>query len=355
MMSKIPDVGDKLEDGDGLLDWPHLQSWIADSAAPGNGPVVASQQLSGGTQNNLFLLRREDGTEMVLRRPPRHPRPNSNKTMLKEARVLSALSGSGVPHPDCFVACEDPGIIGSCFYLMAVVDGFNPAEVLTGQYLEIGSWQHDLGLSMIDAIVALARVVPDRVGLGDLGRPVGWIERQVPRWRNQLQSYETTEGYAGPALPEVERISDWLETNRPNDFHCGLIHGDFHLANVLAHPDTPSVAAVVDWELATLGDPRLDLGWLLATSQASGFFATRATYFPDWQELVSHYGNQSDLPLDDLAWWWTLACYKLGIILEGTHARSADGRAPAETGKLLHGQAVRLFEQAHRLVDGSVL
>ena len=99
-----------LEDGDGLLDWSTLQAWIAQSPAPGNGPVVTSRLLGGGTQNNLFMLIRADGTPMVLRRPPRHPRPNSDETMLREARVLTAIEGRGVPQPVCHAVCDDPSV-----------------------------------------------------------------------------------------------------------------------------------------------------------------------------------------------------------------------------------------------------
>ncbi|MED5166629.1 MAG: phosphotransferase family protein, partial [Actinomycetota bacterium] len=111
--------------------------------------------------------------------------------------------------------------------------------------------------------------------------------------------------------------------------------------------------AVLDWELTTLGDPRLDLAWLLVTSGGVGSFETAADGFPTTDELVVRYGEGTGLSLDDLAWWQTLACYKLGIILEGTNARAAAGRAPVETGRDLHQRAVLLFEQAGHLIDGA--
>ena len=347
-------LGGTLDDTGGLLDWPALQVWLASSSAPGNGPVVAFQELAGGTQNHLFHLTREDGTAMVLRRPPRHPRPNSNETMLREARVLAALSGSDVPHPAFLAVCDDPSVIGTCFHLGEVVDGFNPGSGLEGRY-DDPPWQHAFGLSMVDAIAALAAVEPSAVGLGDLGRPVGWLERQVPRWRSLLESYAETEGYAGPNLPDVDRVGIWLDEHRPREATIRIIHGDFHLANVMARRDRPEVAAIVDWELTTSGDPRLDIAWLLATSQGVGSFHASAPGFPHWRELADRYADRTGLPLEDLSWWWTLACYKLGIILEGTNARAAAGRAPAETGRDLHDRAVQLLTMAGRLVDGIVL
>ncbi len=349
--------GPRLDDGDGLLDWGRLQPWIAACPAPGKGPVTDCVPLAGGTQNHLFLLTRADGSAIVLRRPPRHPRPKSDETMLREARVLAALSGAGsgagVPHPTFFAVCDDPSVIGTCFHLGAAVDGFNPGSALEGRYVDDPDWQRSLGLSMVDAIAALASIRPDEVGLADLGRPDGWIERQVPRWRALLDSFQGFEGYDGPDLPGVDRVGTWLEAHRPDDFTCRVIHGDFHLANVLARHDRPELAAVVDWELTTLGDPRLDLAWLLATSGGVGSFAAAAPGFPSPDELIDRYADLTGLSVDDLDWWWTLACYKLGIILEGTNARAAAGLAPVETGRDLHERAVLLFEQAGRLVDGS--
>ncbi|MED5600520.1 MAG: phosphotransferase family protein [Actinomycetota bacterium] len=349
----IPPVDEILDDGDGLLCWSALQAWIADREVPGEGPVVSSRQMAGGTQNNLFLLTRADGTEMVLRRPPRHPRPNSDETMLREARVLTAISGRGVPQPVCHAACDDPSVIGTCFFLMSAVDGFAPVGQLPGRYATDLDWRHRLGLSLVDAIAALALIRPEEVGLANLGHPDGWLERQVGRWRSQLESYSTFDGYPGPDLPGVERVGAWLDDHRPTDFRCGIIHGDYHLANVLAAHDRPELAAVLDWELTTLGDPRLDLAWLLATSGGVGSFETAADGFPTTVELVDRYVEGTGLPLDDLPWWRTLACYKLGIILEGTNARAAVGLAPTETGRDLHQRAILLFEQAGRLIKGA--
>jgi aminoglycoside phosphotransferase (APT) family kinase protein len=155
----------------------------------------------------------------------------------------------------------------------------------------------------------------------------------------------------------VERVAQWLDAHRPPAFRPGIIHGDYHLANVLFARTGPALAAIVDWELTTIGDPLLDLGWLLATWPEPGDVATGATMqvtpwegFPTAGELVAHYRARSDRDCTAIAWYEVLACYKLGIILEGTHARACAGRAPKATGDLLHAMTVALFERALRRI-----
>lgn len=345
-----------LSDFDGLLRWGPLQDWVAASDLPGSGPVTGAVQLTGGSQNNIFLLTRGDA-RMVLRRPPRHLRPNSDDTMLREARVLAALAGTDVPHPELYDVCADTDVLGCCFTVMSVVDGFTPSGELPGRYATDPSWRRDLGFAMVDGAAALAAVDPVAVGLADFGRPDHWIERQVGRWRSQLDGYASFEGYGEPDLPGVDRVGDWLAANAPTDFRLGLIHGDLQFANVMARHDQPELAGIVDWELSTLGDPRLDLGWLLTAWLEPGDPPGRGGYarpwdaFPSRAELVARYHERTGLSVDDVDWWFTLACYKLGILLEGTHARACAGKAPKEIGDILHGTAVWLFAKAVQLVD----
>ncbi|MCE2392511.1 MAG: phosphotransferase family protein [Proteobacteria bacterium] len=345
-----------LDDFGGLLDWPQLQEWILAADLPGSGPVTSVERLQGGSQNNLFLLRR--GPErMVLRRPPVHPRPNSDRTMLREARVLAALAGSEVPHPGFYAACADTQVIGVCFYVMEAIDGFTPMGALPDRYGSDPEWRRELGLAMVDGAAALAAVQPDAVGLGDFGKRENWIDRQVGRWRSQLEGYREMPGYDGPDLPEVDRVGEWIEAHRPGDFRLGVIHGDYQHANVMANRDQPALAAIVDWELSTLGDPRLDLAWLLTAWYEPGDPPGRGSYaqpeagFPSRAELVERYAQRTGANLDEMSWWFTLACYKLGILLEGTHARACAGKAPKEIGDTLHRTAVWLFAKAAQLVD----
>src|SRR5688500_9617534 len=156
-----------------------------DESGLGAGPLTDLELIGGGTQNVLLRFRR-DGREYVLRRPPEHKRANSDETMRREARVLGALAGTDVPHPDLIAACGDEDVIGAAFYLMEPIAGFNPTVGVPEPHASNPAMQHALGLSMTDAIAALGRVDHVAVGLGDLGKAEGWLERQVERWRSQL-------------------------------------------------------------------------------------------------------------------------------------------------------------------------
>jgi aminoglycoside phosphotransferase (APT) family kinase protein len=335
----------------GSVDLEQLARWM-DARGLGNGPIEAVEHIFGGTQNVLLRFRRADRT-YVLRRPPPHKRANSDETMRREARVLSALAGSDVPHPGLIAACGNVDVLGAAFYLMEAVTGFNASLGLPEPHCSDRVMQRSMGLSMADAIAALGRVDFVGVGLGDLGKPDGWLERQVERWRSHLASYDAIEGYRGARIPGVEQVATWLEERRPASWTPGLIHGDFHFANVLIAPHRGAVAAIVDWELATIGDPLLDLGHLLATWPTNGVavaggLADIALPSPD--DVIERYTLGSARDVSNAGWYQVLACYRLGIILEGTNARADAGQAPREIGDMLHAHAVSLFEQALGLI-----
>jgi aminoglycoside phosphotransferase (APT) family kinase protein len=323
----------------------------------GEGEPVEPTLIAGGTQNILLLFERS-GRRYVLRRPPLHKRANSDETMRREARVLGALAGSDVPHPGLIAAEPDPEVLGASFYLMEPVDGFNVTLGMPEPFASKPSWQHEMGLSMADAIASLAAVDHVAVGLGDLGKFEGWAERQVGRWRTQLDSYSELPGYGGPDLPGVDRIGEWLDAHRPPTVQAGLMHGDFHFANVLMRPDAPRLAAIVDWELVTIGDPLLDLGHVLslwpgenASSSTSSAASFHAPGLPSSDEVIERYAQRSGRDLTHFGWYRVLACYRLGLILEGTHARACAGMAPTAVGDQLHATTVALLERALQLID----
>lgn len=332
------------------VDLSVLATWM-DARALGDGAIVDAELITGGTQNILFRFSRSERT-YVLRRPPVHKRANSDETMRREARALAALAGAGVPHPALIAAEPDPEVMGAAFYLMEAIDGFNATLGLPAPFDSDLSWQHEMGLSMADAIAALAAVDHVAVGLADLGRFEGWAERQVGRWRQQLDSYSAMDGYPGPDIPGVDAVGEWLAVRLPADAQPGLIHGDFHFANVLISHDRPVVSAIVDWELVTIGDPLLDLGHLLATwpQRDTVGLAVAAEGLPTHDEVIARYAEQSTRSLDNLLWYRVLACYRLGLILEGTHARACAGLAPKAIGDQLHAHTVSLFEQALTLI-----
>ena len=242
-------------------------------------------------------------------------------------------------------------VIGAAFYLMEPIDGFNASVELPSPHRDDPGIRHRMGLALAEGAAVLGAVDHEAVGLTDFGRPDGWLERQVDRWRAHLDGYADFDEYPGPDIPGLERVADWLDRNRPTAWTPGITHGDYHLANVLFSPTDGELAAIVDWELCTIGDPMLDLGWLLATWPEPGVPGGTVVVepwagFPTRAELVERYGACSDRSVDAADWYGVMACYKLGIILEGTHARACAGKAPREIGDLLHATTVGLFERA---------
>lgn len=341
-----------------LVDLDRLAEWM-DGQGLGSGAITQARPLTGGTQSVLLRFTR-GGRDFVLRRPPAHPRADGNKTMQREAQVLAALAGSRVPHPGLVAACTDPQVLGAAFYLMDPVEGFNAAVALPPRHGAEAPLRHRMGLSMVDALVELGDIDPVAAGLAGLGKTEGFLERQVPRWRAQLESYHDYAGWPGPAeIPGIDAVADWLERHRPASFRPGILHGDFHLANVLFAPDSGEVAAIVDWELVTVGDPLLDLGWLLATWPEPAAEPAPLFRIQPWQgfataeELVARYATHGRRSVGHILWYEVMACYKLGLILEGTHARACAGKASRATGDLLHGHTLLLFRRALRRLERS--
>jgi aminoglycoside phosphotransferase (APT) family kinase protein len=333
-----------------LVDFGVLTDWMNGQGLPG-GAFEAVERLGGGTQNVLIRFWRGP-REYVLRRPPAHPRPKSNDALRREARVLAALSGTGVRAPRLIAACPDETVMGGAvFYLMESVRGFNPTTTLPDLHAGDPAVRHRMGLEAAAALAELGAIDHVAVGLGDMGRPEGFLERQVGRWLSELESYNALDGYPGPRIPGLTKVASWLEDNRPPIWRPGIMHGDYHLANLLYSFTDSEVAAIVDWEMCTIGDPLLDLGWLIATwpgeetAKLSGAIGA-AGGLPSPAELAAVYAARSDRDLSALTWYAVMACFKLGIVLEGTHARACAGKAAKDVGDLLHATTLGLFARA---------
>lgn len=341
-----------------LVDFGRLAEWM-DGEGLGGGPIEQVVPLTGGSQNVIIRFARA-GRDYVVRRPPAHPTADGNETMRREARMLGALGSTRVPHPRLIAACGDETVLGAAFYLMEPVDGFNPGVGLPPLHAGNPAIRHRMGLAMVDAIAALGSLDYRAIGLEGFGDPDGFLDRQVARWQRQLEGYARHEGWPGAAgLPEIAEIGAWLERERPASFTPGILHGDFHLKNVLFHTDSAEIAAVIDWELATIGDPMLDLGWLLATWRDQGAPAAEAqivvepwTGFPTPAELIARYSDASGRDVSRADWYAALACYKLAILLEGSFARACAGKAPAEIGERMHRSAIRLLGKAAGIARG---
>ncbi|MQA94887.1 MAG: phosphotransferase [Streptosporangiales bacterium] len=341
------------------IDFGVLDGWMREQGLPGDD-FADVEQLGGGTQNVLIRFRR-GGRTYVLRRGPRHLRRRSNDQMRREARVLGALDGTGVRAPRPIAACLDETVMhGAVFYLMEPVEGFNASVELPEPYATDPTWRHAMGVDAAVALAELGAVDHLAIGLGDVGYPDGFLERQVGRWLKELDSYSQLDGYPGPEIPGVQRVADWLAANVPSAWQPGIMHGDYHLANLMYAYDAPRVAAIVDWEMCTIGDPLLDLGWVLATwpeedgdpddGDRPGLVAL-AGGLARPPELVAAYADRTDRDLAHLTWYAVMACYKLGIVLEGSHARAFAGLATKEIGDRLHARTLSLFRRAHTFID----
>ena len=346
---------------DGLVDLDALTGWLH-AQGLGSGPVTEATVLTGGTQNVLVRFSIDDQVH-VLRRPPRNPRPASWPTLLREARILGALTGQEVPSPALHAVCEDAAVLGAPFFLMEAIDGFHAASTVPELYLSRSDLRHRMGLSAVEGIAAVAALDHEQLGLGDFGKPDGFLERQVGRWLGELASYADQEGYDPATFPDISRISGWLEAGIPTGFTPGIVHGDFHAANLLFSHTSGDVAAILDWEMATIGDPLLDLGWFVCTwpserapavSAAVGQLAT-AGGLATRAELIEHYAKHSTRSVDRIDWYGVLACFKLAIVLEGSYARACAGKTDRAVGEFLRSMALALVEQAHLFIDEGVV
>ena len=339
---------------EGPVDLDRLCGWM-DEIGLESGPITSVTQLAGGTQNILLRFRRGP-SEFILRRPPLHPRPQSNRIMAREARLLGALAGTAVPHPALIASCIDEDVLGAVFYLMAPVDGFNATVALSQPARTSASVRHRMGIGIVDGLAALAGVDHEAAGLADFGKLDGFLDRQVGRWASELEGYSRFPLWDGHrALGDVGSIGAWLAAHCPASLRPGIIHGDYHIGNIIYREDG-ALAAIVDWEMATLGDPLVDLGRLLLSwpdgERARPFHmrVERKDGFPTRDELIAHYQERTGRDLSDLPWFEILSCYKLGIILEGTHARAQSGLADSATGDRLHASAMALLDRARAII-----
>jgi aminoglycoside phosphotransferase (APT) family kinase protein len=325
------------------LDVAALDEWIGDRL-PGYGAPLRVTRMGRGTgeANALYWLRRGEHV-WVLRRPPAVINAPGASDMNREWRILVALDGTSVPHPaplllggtDGPVGGAD-GPVGGAFLIMARVDGFTPVGVLPAPY-DNPAGRRDLGFALVDALADLAAVPWRERGLDGLGRPEGFLDRQVPRWLRQLDGYRTRD------IPGLDRMAGWLEANRPPAQRPTLMHGDYSPYNVMAAPRDPRrLAAVIDWDTGTIGDPLLDIGHLLARWTEPGEEPATGVWdievrdgLPTRAELAARYAERTGADLSALPYYQALALFKLAIILEGSVARLGAARA-AMVDRLVH-------------------
>ena len=332
---------------DALLDIDKLDAWIGDQL-PGAGTPLEATRLGAamGIANTLYIISRGD-ERWVLRRPPAVKNDPSASDTMREWRILTALEGTPVPHPAPRLVCDDLEVMGAPFMVMDVVDGFTPGFELPAPFADDHALRYDLGMAYVDGCARLAQVDWQARGLHGLGKPDGFLDRQVSRWLAQLDRYLDRD------LPELDFLPAWLDENRPTMSPAGIIHGDYSPFNVMVAPEPPArLAAIVDWDTGTIGDPLLDIGHLLARWTEPGedpvidVQAGGVDGYPSRAEMAARYAERTGRDLRALAYYEALALFKLAVILEGRYARDRAAGVPesenmmtAIVPKLLRGAA----------------
>jgi aminoglycoside phosphotransferase (APT) family kinase protein len=296
-----------------------------DQQGLGAGATTATR-LGEGHSNATFLVER-DGCRLVLRRAPRPPLPPSAHDMLREARIVSALHAAGVRVPRVVAVCDDPGLLGVPFYLMEPVDG---AVLTTGMppAIDTPAQRRLVSEDAVDALVEVHAVDPAACGLADLGRPTGYLERQVRRFAGLWPINQTRD------VPEIESVATVLAERASRQGSVTIVHGDYRLGNLIVSRAAPAaVTAIVDWELATLGDPLADLGYLCVTWSEIGSDAlpielspvTTGDGFLTRDELVGRYEQRSGRSAGDQDFYRALALFKAAVFCEAIYGRYRRG------------------------------
>jgi aminoglycoside phosphotransferase (APT) family kinase protein len=290
-------------------------------AAP---PAIEASPIGEGHSNVTFSL----STGVVLRRPPRGPLPPSAHDVLREARLLRALESTPVRAPKVLAVCDDPSVIGAPFYVMERIEGVVVTDTLPDP-LDNPEQRARIADEVIDALVELHAVDWRAVGLEGFGKPTGYLERQLRRFTGLWEHNKTRE------LSEVEQVGEWLRANLPESPPATIVHGDYRLGNTMLAPGAPArLIAIFDWEMATIGDPLADLGymmihWVQGDDPAVGMFnlhsVTQLEGFPTRAELISRYEQRSGRSMHALTWYVTLALWKAVVFMEGNYKRAVAG------------------------------
>jgi aminoglycoside phosphotransferase (APT) family kinase protein len=311
-------------------------------------PGLSATPVGDGHSNVTFLL----STGVVLRRPPRGPLPPSAHDVLREARLLGALEPTAVRAPSVLAVCEDTEVIGAPFYVMEEISG----EVITTeipQTLDNPTERARIADELIDALVELHAVDWTTIGLEGFGKPTGYLERQVKRFLGLWEINKTRE------LDEVETIGEWLTENMPQSPPATIVHGDYRLGNTMMASTAPAhLKAIFDWEMATIGDPLADVGYMmlhwLRPGDKVGYFnlqsVTMLDGFPSRDEMIARYEQRSGRSMQALNWYVTLALWKAIVFMEGNYKRAITG---ATDDPYLKSFGEGVLELARRAVEVS--
>jgi aminoglycoside phosphotransferase (APT) family kinase protein len=311
-----------------LVDRPALSAYLHEHIPGGLTGDLQVERLMAGHSNETFFL--SSGRDRwVLRRPPRGAFLPTAHDVIREYRVLNAVGDLAVRAPRPVLLCEDASVIGAPFYLMERVDGVVARDSVPPHWTEED--RRRAGDELVDALIELHSVDWVAAGLEGFGRPDGYLERQVRRWKGQLALTEPLTRH----VEDLHRAGTWLQRHLPAPGAATIVHGDYKLDNVAFAAAGPArLVAIFDWEMSTLGDPLADLAWMLSFWKEEGEVSvvgleegipTRLPGFATRSELTARYARLSDRPVGDLTFYLVLAVWKLAILLEGSYARHLAG------------------------------
>lgn len=319
----------------------------------GDHQPIAVEAMTGGGSCEVFSLDRGDD-HWVLRRAPEHANASRAHDVLREHRILAALEGAAVRVPRPIIACDDTRIFATPFYVMERIDGVPVRNGIPAAWADAPETQHRAVEELIDALVEVHAVDWRAVGLTDLGRAEGFLERQVERWLAQLASY------GGRDLPAAHDIGRWLDAHRPAGQAPTLFHGDYKLDNVLYATDAPPrLLAVVDWEMGTIGDPLIDLAWALIFHPVGGTMPLGTSgphtfaldHLPSAEAMVARYAERSGRDVSSINWYHVFSRWKGAIVLEGSFAKWQRGESNKAVHEHFGSQTDRLLLSAAALIE----
>jgi aminoglycoside phosphotransferase (APT) family kinase protein len=317
-------MGDEATGAPDGIDLDGVEGWFALNV-PSASPPLSFERIAGGHSNLTYRVEDAGGNRWALRRPPLGKRLGSAHDMAREHKVVSALGPTAVPVAPVVGLCEDDAVNGAPFYVMEFVEGPILRGLAEAEIFPDEGDRRAIGERVADTLASIHAIDPDAAGLGDLGRKEDYVARQLRRWQGQWEKSKTRE------LPAIDAVHERLSARIPEQGPATIVHGDYRLDNMILTP-AGEVAAVVDWELCTLGDPLADVGLLMAywpdrgeETIALGQPANLAPGFPTGEELAARYAERSGRDLSQLDFFVALGYWKLAIILEGVYARYAAG------------------------------
>lgn len=333
------------------IDQRSLQSWIETHLHRSGAHLV--KELSGGNSNVTCLIDTDQGP-MVMRTPPGDTiSPKAHRGVERESRVMAALHGH-VDVPEVLAWCEDNSVIGRPFALVEHIDGVSITDELPASYNHADGI-NALGEQLIDQLAAIAVAPWSELGLADIGNPDNFLGRQLDRWLEVRRKSPVRE------LPELESLGQWLQANLPGNGPVGVTHGDYHLDNTLCSEHRPELLAVIDWEMATIGDPLTDLGlflmfWGPRRVEPPGFAHVQAVSRREGitgrRTLAERWASATGISIDKLDYYMCFAFWRLAAIVEGAYGLYVAGKVDTPYARGLEYDVPALLTEARLAAEG---